>query len=76
VSLLEFTHLCESLTGTRLDITSTPETRPGDVPIYVTDNGRIEQRFGWRPARNVAAIASDLYTWAKANEAALRAALG
>jgi len=76
VSLLEFSRLCESLTGTRLDITSTPETRPGDVPIYVTDNRRVEERFGWRPARRVTDIANDLYAWAKANEAALRAALG
>jgi len=76
VSLAEFTAICESLTGVRLDITSTPETRPGDVPVYVTDTRRIEARFGWRPARSVADIARDLHAWVTANEAALRAALG
>ena len=76
VSLLEFTRLCESLTGVRLDIASQPETRPGDVPVYVTDNSRIEARFGWRPTRNVADIARDLHAWAEANAPALRAALG
>jgi CDP-paratose 2-epimerase len=75
VSLVEFTRICESLTGIHLDIASTPETRPGDVPVYVTDNTRIEQRFGWRPARTVEQIARDLHAWAAANETALRTAL-
>jgi CDP-paratose 2-epimerase len=75
VSLLEFTRMCESLTGITLDIGSRPDTRPGDVPIYVTDNARIEQRFGWRPARGVATVARDLHEWIRAGDAALRAAL-
>jgi CDP-paratose 2-epimerase len=76
VSLAEFTAICESLTGVRLGIASTPETRPGDVPVYVTDNRRIESRFGWRPARGVPEIARDLHAWITANDGALRAALG
>jgi len=76
VSLVEFTRMCESLTGVHLDITSVPETRPGDVPVYVTDNSRIEARFGWRPSRDVETIARDLHAWVTANAAALRAALG
>jgi CDP-paratose 2-epimerase len=76
VSLAEFTAICESLTGVHLDIASIPETRPGDVPVYVTDNSRIEARFGWRPVRGVADVAHDLHAWATANAAALAAALG
>jgi len=76
VSLAEFTRICESLTGVHLDVASTPETRPGDVPIFVTDNTRMEARLGWRPMRTVEQIATDLHAWAAANEAALRAALG
>jgi len=75
VSLLELTRVCESLTGVRLDIGSRPETRPGDVPVYITDNTRIEARFGWKPARGVADIARDVHAWIAANEAALRATL-
>jgi CDP-paratose 2-epimerase len=75
VSLREFTAICESLTGVRLDIASRPETRPGDVPVYITDNSRIEARFGWRPARGVGAIAQDIHAWIAANEGALRATL-
>jgi CDP-paratose 2-epimerase len=75
VSLREFTAICESLTGVRLAIASRPDTRPGDVPVYVTDNGRIEARFGWRPTRNVEAIARDLHDWIRGHADALRAAL-
>jgi CDP-paratose 2-epimerase len=75
VSLVEFTRICETLTGVRLDVASEPATRAGDVPIYVTDNSRIESRFPWRPARTVDQIAADLHRWVAANEAALRAAL-
>jgi len=76
VSLAEFTAICESLTGVHLDIACAPDTRPGDVPVYVTDTRRIEARFGWRPARGVPEIARDLHAWVTANEGALRAALG
>ena len=75
VSLLEFTRICQTLTGTRLDIASQPETRPGDVPVYITDNTRVEARFGWRPTRSVTAIGADLHRWIVENQETLRASL-
>jgi len=75
VSLVEFTRLCESLTGVTLDIGSQPDTRPGDVPVYITDNTRIEARFRWTPSRGVADIARDVHAWIAANETALKATL-
>jgi CDP-paratose 2-epimerase len=75
VSLLEYTRVCEALTGVQLEIASRPETRPGDVPVYITDNARVEARFGWRPRRSVHDVAGDLYRWIREHDAALRAAL-
>jgi CDP-paratose 2-epimerase len=75
VSLLELTRKCEALTGTRLDIASRPETRPGDVPVYITDNTKVATRFGWTPRRSVDTIARDVYDWVRGHEAALRIAL-
>ncbi len=75
VSLAEFTAKCAALTGTRLELTSRHETRPGDVPIYITDNSRVEKRFGWSPARSVDDIAKDLFVWIEGNADALRATL-
>jgi len=76
VSLREFTRHCEARTGTRLDITSRPETRPGDVPVYITDNTKVRARFGWEPRRSVDDLARDLHQWIREQEPALRAALG
>jgi CDP-paratose 2-epimerase len=76
VSLLEFTRHCEALTGTTLEITSRPETRPGDVPVYITDNTKVHARFGWEPRRSVDDLARDLHQWIREQEPALRAALG
>jgi CDP-paratose 2-epimerase len=74
-SLAEFTDVCFEITGHRLDIRSQPDTRPGDVPIYVTDNSKVHGRFGWTPCRTVRQIAADLYRWIEANAGQLQAAL-
>lgn len=74
-SLAEFTELCARLTGVRLNVTSQPATRPGDVPIYVTDNAKVRARFGWSPRRSVEQIGRDLSAWIRAHEDALRKAL-
>jgi CDP-paratose 2-epimerase len=74
-SLCEFTAKCAALTGNHLDLGSKPDTRPGDVPVYITDNTRVRQRFGWTPTRTVDDIARDLHEWVRANDAPLRATL-
>jgi CDP-paratose 2-epimerase len=74
-SLAEFTDVCAEVTGRRLDIASQPETRPGDVPIYVTDNSKVQAAFGWQPRRNVRQIAADLHSWITAHADALQASL-
>jgi CDP-paratose 2-epimerase len=76
VSLREFTRHCEALTGTALEIACRPETRPGDVPVYITDNAKVRARFGWEPRRSVDDLARDLHRWIREQEPALREALG
>jgi CDP-paratose 2-epimerase len=62
-SLAEFTGLCEQLTHAGLEIGSDPRTRPGDVPVYVTDNRRVTEHYGWRPTRTVDDVAASLHAW-------------
>jgi CDP-paratose 2-epimerase len=76
VSLAEFTALCEDRTGARLAIASRPDTRPGDVPIYITDNAKVRARFGWTPRRTIDDLATDLHQWIAAHTDALRATFG
>ena len=75
VSLAELTGICRELTGTRLSIGSTRENRAGDIPVYVTDNTKIERRFGWQPRRDVRQVAGDLHRWLIDHAEALGGAL-
>ena len=76
VSLRELTRHCSDLTGRRLDIGSDPETRPADIPWYVSDHGVATAACGWRPARDVGVILGDIHRWLVSNRAALEPILG
>src|SRR5690606_15942867 len=62
-SLLELTQLCHEITGNEIEIIGATEDRPGDVPIYVTDNTHVSAATGWRPQRDVRQIVQDIATW-------------
>lgn len=63
VSLAEMTALCQSITGRRIAINSTAETRAGDIPWYITDNAGVTAALGWRPARSVGDVVRDIAAW-------------
>ncbi|MGD1904099.1 MAG: NAD-dependent epimerase/dehydratase family protein [Geitlerinemataceae cyanobacterium] len=72
VSLLETTQLCQEIVGKTIEITAEPETRVGDVPIFVTDSRKIIDRTGWQPQRDIRKTLSDIYEWIVAEEASVR----
>ena len=67
-SLRELTALCETISGNAITIDSVPETRWGDVRLYISDNSRFEKLSGWKPKRNVETIMNDIYTWIAAHK--------
>ncbi len=69
LSLRETTAICAELTGNSLKIGSVKENRPADVIWYVTDNGRTEKFFEWKPQRLARNILEDTFQWLKDNEA-------
>ena len=75
LSLREATDICTELTGRTVPIRSDPENRVGDIPIYVSDCGRLYARTDWRPARGARQIMEDIFDWISEHEAALRTAL-
>jgi CDP-paratose 2-epimerase len=75
LSLLETTALCEQITGNRIAVGSTPDTRPGDVPIYLSDCGALHRMTAWRPGRGPQQILADIHAWIQEHEAAVRQAL-
>jgi len=75
VSLLELTDLCRETTGRETPVEPSAESRPGDVPYYVSDCARLEELCGWRPTRSVAQTVTDVDAWLVEHEDALRAVL-
>jgi CDP-paratose 2-epimerase len=72
VSLRELTSLCEEVTGNRIRISSQPENRPADIPIYITDTAKISRLSNWVPKRDVKNILEDIFDWLKKNESTLK----
>jgi len=71
LSLAETTELCAELTGRRLELGVVPETRPGDVPSYVSDCRRLFGLTAWRPRRDARTILADTQAWVAAHEVEL-----
>jgi CDP-paratose 2-epimerase len=75
LSLLETTELCREITGRVIDVRSSGEDRPGDIPIYISDCTRLHEMTDWRPRRAPAEILADIHAWIVEHEAALVNAL-
>ncbi len=71
VSLRTLTELCRRITGRTIPVGSDPRTRPGDIPWYVTDAGRIHDEAGWRPQRSVHDTVADIAAWMRRRHAEL-----
>ena len=67
LSLLETTALCAELTGTEITVRRSTETRPGDVPFYVSDCTRLFGLTDWRPRQRPREILADIDAWITAN---------
>jgi CDP-paratose 2-epimerase len=76
LSLLETTELCRELTGNEVPIGAEPQTRPGDVPIYLSDCSYLFSLTPWRPRRSSRDVLADLLEWTVAHEDIVSEALG
>lgn len=76
VSLQELTAACQTISGRTVPVTPQPETAVVDIPVYLTDNSRVEKQFGWKPARGVAATLRDIAGWIEANKVGLETIFG
>ena len=75
LSLVETTAICRELTGNEVPIDPEPATRPGDVPLYISDCRRLYERTSWRPRRGPRDILSDIYRFIDDNAATIERAL-
>jgi CDP-paratose 2-epimerase len=76
LSLCETTAACRRVVGRSVPVGSVPETREGDVRVYVTDNAAVTAETGWAPRRAPDQVLADTHAWVVAHESALRRLLG
>jgi CDP-paratose 2-epimerase len=75
LSLSETTAICEELTGNVIGVSASGDSRPGDVPVYLSDCARLFSASGWRPKRSAHTVMSDIHAWILDNEAEIARAL-
>ena len=75
LSLRETTELCAEIAGNRIEIGGVAQTRPGDVPIYVSDCSKLFELTDWRPHRGPREVLTDIHDWIRGNETTLRHSL-
>jgi CDP-paratose 2-epimerase len=76
LSLRETTELCRELTGHEVDVGSDPETRAGDVRIYLSDCRALRRWTDWSPRRAPRQVLSDIFMWIHDNERLVAGSLG
>jgi CDP-paratose 2-epimerase len=76
LSLVELTELCRDISGRQVDVVPSPEGRPGDVPIYISDCSALFEHTRWRPRTPPRSILQDISSWVASNELVLGKPLG
>lgn len=71
-SLLEYTNICQKVTGKSIPIPGVESTASVDVPLYISDYSRANNEYSWAPQRSVEQIVTDIYNWIKANTEVLK----
>jgi CDP-paratose 2-epimerase len=75
LSLLETTSLCRELTGNEVPIEPVDEPRPGDVPLFISDCGRLFERTQGRPRYSPQEAIEEIAAWVEENHRTLERAL-
>ncbi|MGE3319431.1 MAG: NAD-dependent epimerase/dehydratase family protein [Candidatus Berkiella sp.] len=71
VSLRELTSMVANVTGQQCSVGCDPTTREADIPYYVTDFTKVNQKTKWAPQIKVEAIVEEIYQWMMDHKAAL-----
>ncbi len=74
LSLLEFLELLSELSGKEVKPAFAPQ-RPGDQPIYVSDNGKAERELGWKVRTDLREGLEKLYGWVVENKQTIQQVL-
>jgi CDP-paratose 2-epimerase len=76
LSLLETTTACREITGNEVPVEPVLQTRPGDVPVYLSDCAALFGHTDWRPRRSAEQILRDIHAWIRSDAERIAKALG
>lgn len=72
ISLSELTELCENVIGNKIKINKVQKNRSADIPIYISDNSKVQKLSSWKPENSPKQIIMDTFEWLKLNESILK----
>lgn len=75
ISLAELTDYSRQITGNTFAIENSPESRDGDLPIYITDNSKITEFSNWKPKIGIQELLIEILEWFKKDEQFLKSIL-
>lgn len=62
-SLIELTNLCQQITKNTIPIAREVQTRPGDIPYYITDTTLIQTVSPWKPVQTLEQTLTNIAEW-------------
>jgi CDP-paratose 2-epimerase len=65
MSLWELSSFCQQTMGPAPLLTAVPETRPYDIPYFVTDSAVAERAWDWRPEEQRDRTLESIVRWAR-----------
>ena len=68
VSMREMTGVCREIVGREVPVGKVEETAPWDVPVYLTDHGKVSAAYGWSPGKSINDIVSETASWIRNHE--------
>ena len=71
-SLREMTDVCRSVIGKEMPVDGIGDTAPYDIPVYLTDYGKVSACFEWIPRKNIRDIVSETALWIRSHEQVLK----
>ncbi|MDC1280039.1 NAD-dependent epimerase/dehydratase family protein [Pelagibacteraceae bacterium] len=71
-SLKQLTHICEKITGNKINFSKKLKTSIYDIPYFITNNKKVTKTYRWAPRNNIIDIAQDIYKWMLSNKVKIK----
>ncbi len=67
IDLKSLTNLSQNITKNKINIKSLKSTNMSDIPIYISNNKKINEYYKWKPKKKIKEIVVDVFKWQMKN---------